>query len=61
MPGTETIELEELTMADLDQLDDVMDDDQLEDSEPGLELSDEVDPGGSPDDPSAPRGQAGPS
>ncbi|MGH8892280.1 MAG: hypothetical protein ACRDWY_03070 [Actinomycetes bacterium] len=45
-----TVESEELTLPDLDQLDEVMDDDELDGDEPGGELSDEVDPGCSPDD-----------
>jgi hypothetical protein len=42
-------DLEELTLDDLDQLDDVLDDDELDGSDPGAELSDEVDEGCAPD------------
>ena len=41
---------EELTLDQLDQLDGVVDDDELDGSDPGGELDDEVDEGCLPDD-----------
>lgn len=43
-------DIEDLTLADLDQLDDVLDDDELDGSDPGTEVSDEVDEGCTPDE-----------
>jgi hypothetical protein len=44
-----TLDTEDLTLDGLDQIEAVVDDDDLPGDEPGLELSAEVDPGGTPE------------